>query len=439
MRAKPYFCLKPLRMKPPRLLFGLLLCFFACQTKQKPAAQRLISADIDRFWAAYDQIQAEPDTARHLQLLQEEFIEPASEGQRQLFAIRNYTPEEYLANIRAYPQFYASLRRLLDKRAPIEADIRAALSEFQTLYPQMQTGKVYLGIGNFRTNGTTVDSMVLFGAEMAFTDTTVNTSEFPAQYQYFKNYIRDYDPINNVRFLAAHEFVHTQQKAAYNTSLLAIVLREGSAEFIAELCMEHPSVVPAIAYGKAHRAAVFERFEQELFNRYPSWWVWSDTPNPFGQRDLGYYVGYALSEHYYQQAPDKQAAIAHLIELDYGDADSVRAFVDKMGFFEAPLADLEAAYREAQPMVTRVEQEAGRFTVHFSEPMDTLYRGFDYGPMGEEHVLRINQYLGFSASGRSVSFRAGLTPGKAQQLTLSRDFRNRQGVELVPYVLTIEE
>ena len=372
-------------MKLPRLLFGLLLCFFACQTKQEPVAQRLISADIDRFWAAYDQIQAEPDTARHLQLLQEGFIEPASEGQRQLFAIRNYTPEEYLANIRAYPQFYASLRRRLDERAPIEADIRAALGEFQTLYPQMQTGKVYLGIGNFRTNGTTVDSMVLFGAEMAFTDTTVNTSEFPAQYQYFKNYIRDYDPINNVGQL-----------------------------FLSDLSME-------------------------LFNRYPSWWVWSDTPNPFGQRDLGYYVGYALSEHYYQQAPDKQAAIAHLIELDYGDADSVRAFVDKMGFFEAPLADLEAAYREAQPMVTRVEQEAGRFTVHFSEPMDTLYRGFDYGPMGEEHVLRINQYLGFSASGRSVSFRAVLTPGKAQQLTLSRDFRNRQGVELVPYVLTIEE
>jgi hypothetical protein len=303
----------------------------------------------------------------------------------------------------------------------------------------MQSGKIYLGMGNFRTNGTTVDSMVLFGAEMAFTDTTVNTSEFPPSYQYFKDYIRDYDPIHNVRFLAAHEFVHTQQVEAYNTSLLAIVLREGSAEFIASLCMESPSVVPAIAYGDANRDTVFQRFKQELFNQHPAWWVWSGAPNPFGQRDLGYYIGYALSEHYYNQAADKQQAIADLIELDYSDAAAVESFVDQMGYFKQPLAKLKEAYESARPTVTKVEQDAHRFTVHFSAPMDTLYRGFEYGPMGEEHVLRIDKYLGFSPDGQTVSFVAALSTDKVQQLMLPNRFRNRSGQELRPYLLTVHQ
>ncbi|MEQ8704336.1 MAG: hypothetical protein RIC19_10475 [Phaeodactylibacter sp.] len=399
--------------------------------------QRLVSGDIDRFWAAYDQIQAEPDTARHLQILKEAFIKPASEGQQQLFAIRNYTPEEYLINIRAYPRFYASLRPLLEHRAPIEADIRTALEKFQQLYPPMQSGKIYLGMGNFRTNGTTVDSLVLFGAEMAFTDSTVKTSEFPPQYQYFKDYIRDYDPIHNVRFLAAHEFVHTQQAEAYHTSLLAVVLREGSAEFIAELCMESPSVVPAIAYGKANHDSVLRRFEQELFNQHPAWWVWSGAPNPFGLRDMGYYIGYALSEHYYHQTADKQKAIADLIELDYSDAAAVESFVDQMGYFKPSFAKLKEAYEAARPTVTRVEQVGNHFYIHFSEPMDTLYRGFDYGPLGEAHVLRIDQYLGFSKDGQSVHFLAGLTPGKVQELMIANRFRSREGIELQPYTITV--
>lgn len=435
-KLKPHF----MNLLPPAIVIMLIGLLTACSSSgPTDQEQRLVSADIDRFWSAYDQIQAEPDTAWHLQILKDGFISPASEGQQQLFAIRNYTPEEYLANIRAYPKFYASLRPLLEKRAPIEADIRAALEKFRQLYPPMQSGKIYLGMGNFRTNGTTVDSMVMFGAEMAFTDSTVNTSEFPAQYQYFKDYIRDYDPIHNVRFLAAHEFVHTQQAEAYNTSLLAIVLREGSAEFIASLCMESPSVVPAIAYGKSHRDTVFQRFEQELFNRHPGWWVWSGAPNPFGQRDMGYYIGYALSEHYYNQAADKPQAIANLIELDYSDAAAVESFVDQMGYFKQPLAKLKEAYESARPTVMKIEQEGNRFTVHFSEPMDTLHRGFDYGPMGESHVLRLDQYLGFSPDGQRLSFTATLTPEKIQQLELSRRFRNPKGIELRPYLVTTEK
>jgi hypothetical protein len=154
---------------------------------------------------------------------------------------------------------------------------------------------------------------------------------------------------------------------------------------------------------------------------------------------MGYYIGYALSEHYYNQAADKPQAIVNLIELDYSDAAAVESFVDQMEYFKQPLAKLKEAYEAARPTVMKVEQKGNRFTIHFSEPMDTLHRGFDYGPMGEAHVLRLDQYLGFSPDGQRLSFTATLTPEKIQQLELSRRFRNPKGIELRPYLVTTEK
>jgi hypothetical protein len=59
--------------------------------------------------------------------------------------------------------------------------------------------------------------------------------------------------------------------------------------------------------------------------------------------------------------------------------------------------------------------------------------------MGEAHVLRLDEYLGFSPDGQRLSFTATLTPEKIQQLELSRRFRNPKGIELRPYLVTTEK
>ena len=203
-------------------LFSLLIGT-SCQQAQK-TEQRIFSADIDRFWQAYDQIQLESDSAKQLQILQELFIEPASFGQQQLFAVRNYTPEEYITNLRSYPKFYQSLKKNHERRTEVISAIESGLANFQKFYPNIKNGKIYLGVGNFRTNGTTVDTTVLFGTEMIFGDENLEVSEMPERMQYFKNYIQD-KPIEDIDFLAAHEFVHTQQVEAIGAGLLATVLR----------------------------------------------------------------------------------------------------------------------------------------------------------------------------------------------------------------------
>lgn len=418
-------------------LVAFVLTLGACDQTASLNEPLVIATDTDNFWKAYDKIKQEPDSSKQLKILKELFIDKASVGQKRLFEVRNYTPEEYIESINSYPKFYTSLRANFSRKNEIFDAAEKSLDRFKTIYPAMRPAKVYLGMGNFRTPGTTVDTLVLLGAELALGNTDLVTSELPDNLQYVKNYFKE-QPIDNVGFLSVHEFVHTQQKEAMGTNLLSVALREGSAEFIAEQATNEASTLPALAYGNQNTAAIFEQFKKEMFNQTTGYWVWNNLENKFGNRDLGYYIGYALSKHHYDNTENKPQAIADLIELDYSNVKTVMAFVDKMQYFKTPIAQLEQAYKESQPTVKQVKQNGGLFTVMFSEPMDTRFRGFEYGPLGEQHVLRIYEFIGFGEDGLSVSFKAKIEQDKTQQMMISNRFMNMDGIELLPYLIELK-
>ena len=66
--------------------------------------------------------------------------------------------------------------------------------------------------------------------------------------------------------------------------------------------------------------------------------------------------------------------------------------------------------------------------------MDEDYRGFDYGPMGDNHVLRISEYLGFSDDSKSLSFKSENLTNVKQQILFTSVFRNQDGIEMKPYL-----
>ena len=55
-------------------------------------------------------------------------------------------------------------------------------------------------MGNLRTSGTTIDSTVLFGAEIAFGDRTTDVSELPAALDNIKEHFQT-DPVKEIDFL----------------------------------------------------------------------------------------------------------------------------------------------------------------------------------------------------------------------------------------------
>jgi len=101
-----------------------------------------------------------------------------------------------------------------------------------------------------------------------------------------------------------------------------------------------PSHLNTLTYGPAHDAAVKEAFERDMLGNDYSGWLYNSTENPFGTRDPGYYVGYAICARYFAKASSEQAAIKAMLELDYANQAAVQAFVDASGYFgPQPMAE----------------------------------------------------------------------------------------------------
>jgi len=166
-------------------------------------------------------------------------------------------------------------------------------------------------------------------------------------------------------------------------------------------------------------------------------------------RDLAYYVGYKICEDYYNISTDKQQAIKEMIELDYNDESELIKFVEKSEYFDKPLNSNKEAFEKSRPKVesvdkiqnksTNVQTDIDVLTIHFSQKMDTRFRNFQLGSLGEENVIRIKDFQGFSEDGKSVSFGIEkLEPSKKYQIVVGSGFRNTEGIPLIPYLIEFE-
>jgi len=294
-----------------------------------------------------------------------------------------------------------------------------------------------------RTNGTTRDSSVLIGSELAMADDQTDISEFSGRSREWLETYFGANPIDGLVLLNVHEYVHTQQNPIAQ-NLLYQVVYEGIAEFASVKAMNVPSDAPAIEFGK-NNPGVRELFEREMFHEKTYEWMWSSAPNDFGVRDLGYYIGYAIAEIFYENSEDKLAAIETLIELDYSNQAAIDQFIDETHFFSQPIGDLRHEFETAQPGVIgiapfennhqEVNHKVDSITIHFSQPM-SYGRNFQYGPLGEEAVVRFKQEIGFSADSTSYTFEIEpLLPGKQYQLVIGSGFRDRNGLPIKPYLI----
>ncbi len=404
----------------------------------------IISSDIDHFWEAYDAIAATPDSTRQYELLQKLYFDSGTEGLEAIRQRRRYTAKEYIDAIKNYPDFWKTIRKNTLAVQKVSPEIQKNIARLKKAYPELRPAPIYFTVGVFRTNGTISNGKVLIGSEMAMADKKVNTDALPEHLQFF---YKTLNPIDDIGLLCTHEYVHTQQKELAD-KLLYYCLYEGVAEFVSTKVTGKPSYTPAIAFGKKNEARVKALFEKDMYqieNTYN--WMWGVNRNELKERDLGYYIGYSICERYYDAAKDKKQAIKEMIELDYNNEAQIDAFVDKTGFFSRTLAQIEADFEKARPVATLLQPDtanrnavaAGTVTIvlTFSEEMDKNFRGFDFGPLGEDNVLRVSRLIGFSEDGRSFRFETQLEPGKRYQSTATSKFRNKQGIPMKPLLIDL--
>ncbi|MEL7120766.1 MAG: hypothetical protein AAFO07_15045 [Bacteroidota bacterium] len=431
-------------MKNQFYLFFVLFLFFGCSQDDKLENANTINSDIPNFWAAYDKITSTTDSTQQMEYLQTLFLDKGTPGLKAFMEIKNYTPERYLNAINSYPKFWASIRENTYKTDQYSKEIQAEVEKLKTIYPDLKPAKIYFTIGALMSGGTTMDSLVLIGAEIAMGDSSVITDEFPDRLQTSLRAHFDTNPINDVVLLNTHEYVHTQQRPQMGYDLLSQCVVEGVAEFVSVTSSGMPSTTPAIAFGQKNDKSVKARFEKEVGGPHWNDWLYNDFQNIFLMRDLGYYIGYAICESYYNRAADKKQAIKDLIELNYSDPAAVELLVDKSRYLGQPVAALKIAYENARPTVTRiVEFENGsqdvdpsitQITVEFSEPLSTRFRNQRLGPLGADFVLPMRS-INFGPDAKSMVFGVELEPNKQYQLQLSDEYRNLEGRVLIPYLI----
>lgn len=423
-------------------LFVLTVAVGHTQTDDKI----VVTTDIDNFWEAYDAISAAGDSARQYQLLEDLFLERGSPGLHALMERRGYTAASYIDAINNYPRFWTSVRDNTLRANEYARSIEEGVEQLRSVYPGLSPARVYFTVGALMTGGTTLDSLVLIGSEIAMADSTVITDELPDRLGQNLRAHFDTNPIEDVALLNVHEYVHTQQDH-FGSNLLSVSLQEGVAEFVSVLATGQPSTAPAVAFGEANEERVRDRFATEMFS--PNWndWLYNNFENEFGVRDLGYYVGYAIAKSYYDQADDEQEAVKRLIELDYQNQEAVELLVQESGYFPRSIEAMKAEYSRKVPTVMGIakvdngdrdlDSSTARLAVTFSAPMSQRFWGFDYGPLGEGHVLYVQRVVGFSEDGKTVEIEVARDPSLHQQVTLTNQFRTEDGVALDPYLIDL--
>jgi len=413
---------------------------------QQPTAN-FITTDIDNFWTAYDKITSTKDSATQYNYINQLFIAKGTPGLKAMMQARRYTAKSYIDAINQYPLFWTSLKPNTLKAKNYAADIAVNVSKLKALYPELKPSKIYFTIGAFRSGGTILDGMVLIGSEIALANEHTVTTEFPQDLNNLKEVFKSNSP-QKIVFNNVHEYVHTQQKTTIGNYLLAQTVLEGVAEFVTEKATKQTSSLPAIAYGMLHAEKVKQAFVLQMFNLGEGYWLYSNDENEFGVRDLGYYVGYAICQKYYNQAKNKKQAVKAMIELDYNNDAALMNFVNQSGYFSKPVQVYKDNYESRRPVVTGIKQfknnatnvdaSISLITIEFSTVMDKQNRNFELGPLGMEHLLKVKSVKGFSDDGRSLTFEVDMKPGTRYQLTIGEGFRSQTGVRLKPYLINLE-
>ena len=206
--------------------------------------------------------------------------------------------------IRRRPARYAALAAKLPALDSAASRIRDVFARLAALHPLSNDPAVYFVVGDGIAAGTTTRGrhpIILIGMEL-------NNS------------------VASLPRVVAHELVHTQQDYPFlgamtggpsflRGTLLRHSITEGSANFIASLVMDRPD---SSAWAESHEAELWAEFRRDAHSRDYGRWLYNGwNRKALGERppDVGYWMGYRITQSYYEHAANKKQAIDDILSI----------------------------------------------------------------------------------------------------------------------------
>jgi hypothetical protein len=266
-----------------------------------PDSSLFVTGDINNFWKAYDLFNLDST----VNPFGKYYIEPGSEGVKGFLPYRIVDADNLFKVVKKRRADYEAIRENSLKINLAEIPSRNNFKNLKRIYPDAVFPPVYFIIGAFNSGGTFNEDGLFIGAEMQ-------------------------NNIQLIPHIVAHELIHFQQKNwPENPTLLHQSITEGTADFLGEMISGKHINPAAMDYGNKNEDALCREFVARMDSTDYKDWLYGVTGKDKRPNDLGYWMGYKISEQYYKNSKDKQQAIKDM--LDVKDAKS---YLRKSGYLK---------------------------------------------------------------------------------------------------------
>ncbi|WP_436488635.1 DUF2268 domain-containing putative Zn-dependent protease [Chitinophaga sp. ARDCPP14] len=286
----------------------LLIVVFTCtvtysQTafSNNPDSAVFLTKDIDVFWKAFDLFKK--DTT--VNPFGSAYLDIGSAGVKGFTPGRIKSAENLFLVVRKRRSDYEKVRATTLQMKEKEKQCRSAFYALKYWYPPAQYPPVYFVIGAYNSGGTFNEQGLFIGAEKQ-TD------------------------VSNIPFIVAHELIHFQQKNwMENPTLLQQSIIEGSADFLGELISGATTNKIAIDYGNKNEEKLCREFVTRIDSTNYIDWLYGVSGKDNHPNDLGYWMGYKITQQYFVKAADKKEAVREILDIkDY------KAFLTRSGYLK---------------------------------------------------------------------------------------------------------
>ena len=275
-----------------------------------PSKAVFIYDDVHNFLSALKLIEAGGDP---VQTLKAEYFDKGTPGLKEFIAKYDLELENLAEAIQKRPEKYAGLGDIAKKFAAQEDKYRRAYAKLKQFIPNAVFLLTYYLVGDWSGIASGSKQGMLISIERVTSAAGKDA-------------------------LIIHELVHMQQVAAqgydkylaiYSTekSLLAITIREGTAEFLARLVTGLTTQEKAYAYVIKHEAELWQKFSKVMLGKETGDWMWKKPADQEQPPHVAYSLGARIVESYYHNAPDKKQAIKEILACT-----EYPAFLDKSGY-----------------------------------------------------------------------------------------------------------
>ena len=299
----------------PLLLAGLLAASTLAHAQTRPPqpnpdSLRVVWADVDHYWTAFDHLATARSTADSLAVIERDYLAPATPGLRAYAAAANAGAPDFLRALRTHRRYLTAIRPATQAIAGQRPAILAAARALKKAYPGSVFPDVYFAIGKFEVGGSALDGLLYVGAELKCATPAAPLAELRPDLR------GGVSPLSAISTVCLHEIVHGQQHPENARTNLDVALLEGAAEYVAYRLTGRLGAPEAIAYGRQHEAAVRQQFARAAAQPAEARWFLATPDAATGQPGaLGYFVGFRICETYYQQARDPPAALRAIVSL----------------------------------------------------------------------------------------------------------------------------